>query len=52
MITRDPDITRLLDRMEKRGLISRARENREPSSFVLGLPGSIRNPVGNEGHQL
>jgi DNA-binding MarR family transcriptional regulator len=27
MITRDPDITRLLDRLEKRGLISRFREN-------------------------
>ena len=26
MITRDPDITRLLDRLEKRGLISRRRE--------------------------
>jgi len=26
MITRDPDVTRLLDRMEKRGLISRCRE--------------------------
>jgi len=26
MITRDPDMTRLLDRMEKRKLISRARE--------------------------
>src|SRR6266576_3436241 len=26
MITRDPDITRLLDRMEKRSLISRCRE--------------------------
>src|SRR3984885_15446916 len=26
MITRDPDITRLLDRLEKRGLISRWRE--------------------------
>jgi DNA-binding MarR family transcriptional regulator len=26
MITRDPDITRLLDRMEKRALISRCRE--------------------------
>lgn len=25
MITRDPDITRLLDRLEKRGLISRVR---------------------------
>jgi DNA-binding MarR family transcriptional regulator len=29
MITRDPDITRLLDRLEKRGLISRCRENRD-----------------------
>lgn len=29
MITRDPDMTRLLDRMEKRGLISRARESRD-----------------------
>jgi DNA-binding MarR family transcriptional regulator len=29
MITRDPDITRLLDRMEKRGLISRSRENKD-----------------------
>jgi DNA-binding MarR family transcriptional regulator len=26
MITRDPDVTRLLDRLEKRGLISRSRE--------------------------
>lgn len=29
MITRDPDITRLLDRLEKRGLISRTREARD-----------------------
>ena len=29
MTTHDPDVTRLLDRMEKRGLISRARENRD-----------------------
>jgi len=29
MITRDPDVTRLLDRMEKRGLISRARSSRD-----------------------
>jgi len=27
MITRDPDITRLLDRLEKRGLISRCRHD-------------------------
>src|SRR3984957_14343623 len=29
MITRDPDITRLLDRLEKRGLISRSREAKD-----------------------
>ncbi len=29
MITRDPDITRLLDRLEKRGLISRIRESQD-----------------------
>ena len=29
MITRDPDVTRLLDRMEKRGLILRTRESRD-----------------------
>lgn len=29
MITRDPDITRLLDRLEKRGLISRNRETKD-----------------------
>jgi DNA-binding MarR family transcriptional regulator len=29
MITRDPDITRLLDRLERRGLISRSRETQD-----------------------
>jgi DNA-binding MarR family transcriptional regulator len=29
MITRDPDVTRLLDRMEKRALILRSRESRD-----------------------
>src|ERR1035441_238137 len=29
MITRDPDITRLLDRLEKRELISRCRESKD-----------------------
>jgi DNA-binding MarR family transcriptional regulator len=29
MITRDPDVTRLLDRLEKSGLISRCRETRD-----------------------
>lgn len=29
LITRDPDLTRLLDRMEERGLVSRRREERD-----------------------
>jgi DNA-binding MarR family transcriptional regulator len=29
MVTRDSDITRLLDRLEKRGLISRSRESKD-----------------------
>src|SRR5713101_6887070 len=29
MITRDPDVTRLLDRLEKRGLILRRRETKD-----------------------
>jgi MarR family transcriptional regulator, organic hydroperoxide resistance regulator len=29
MVSRDPDITRLLDRLDKRGLISRIREERD-----------------------
>jgi DNA-binding MarR family transcriptional regulator len=29
LISRDPDITRLLDRMESRGLIARARESKD-----------------------
>jgi DNA-binding MarR family transcriptional regulator len=29
MVTRDPDITRLLDRLEKRGFVSRSREKED-----------------------
>ncbi len=29
MLTRDPDMTRLLDRLERRGLISRARDEKD-----------------------
>ncbi len=29
MVTRDPDITRLLDRLEKRGLVKRSREKED-----------------------
>jgi len=34
MITRDPDVTRLLDRMKKRGLISRSRDNKDRRTVV------------------
>jgi DNA-binding MarR family transcriptional regulator len=34
MITRDPDVTRLLDRMEKRGLISRFRDSKDRRTVI------------------
>jgi DNA-binding MarR family transcriptional regulator len=34
MITRDPDVTRLLDRMEKRGLISRSRDKKDRRTVI------------------
>jgi DNA-binding MarR family transcriptional regulator len=34
MITRDPDVTRLLDRMEKRGLISRSRDTKDRRTVI------------------
>jgi DNA-binding MarR family transcriptional regulator len=37
MITRDPDITRLLDRLEKRGLISRCRETKDRRMVMTGI---------------
>jgi len=37
MITRDPDVTRLLDRLEKRGLISRSRQSRDRRMVVAGI---------------
>lgn len=37
LINRDPDVTRLLDRMEKRGLISRAREGRDRRMVLTRL---------------
>ena len=37
MITRDPDVTRLLDRLEKRGLISRCRETRDRRSVMARI---------------
>src|ERR1700722_11440446 len=37
MITRDPDITRLLDRLEKRELISRFRETKDRRMVVARI---------------
>jgi DNA-binding MarR family transcriptional regulator len=52
LVTRDPDITRLLDRMEKRGLISRHRETPDRRTVLtkitragLELLGRMDDPV-------
>jgi len=37
MITRDPDITRLLDRLEKRGLISRSRDKKDRRTVIARI---------------
>jgi DNA-binding MarR family transcriptional regulator len=37
MITRDPDVTRLLDRLEKRGLISRSRETKDRRTVITRI---------------
>lgn len=37
MITRDPDITRLLDRLETRGLITRWREDRDRRTVLARI---------------
>jgi DNA-binding MarR family transcriptional regulator len=37
MITRDPDITRLLDRLEKRKLIARSRESEDRRVVVARI---------------
>jgi DNA-binding MarR family transcriptional regulator len=57
MITRDPDVTRLLDRLEKRGLISRCRETKDRRTVMaritphgLKLLGRLDEPV-QSGHR-
>jgi DNA-binding MarR family transcriptional regulator len=57
MITRDPDITRLLDRLEKRRLVSRCRETEDRRTVLtritpegLELLASLDEPV-QEGHR-
>ena len=52
MITRDPDVTKLLDRLESRGLVSRERQEKDRRVIVarvtpegLRLVGEIDAPV-------
>jgi len=40
MISRDPDITRLLDRLEKRGLVSLCRQSRDRRMVLTRITGS------------
>lgn len=54
MLTHDPDITRLLDRMEARGLIARARDGADRRAVItrvteagLALVGEIDQPLKN-----
>src|ERR1700747_243080 len=39
MITRDPDVTRLLDRLERRGLISRSRDAKDRRAVMGRITG-------------
>lgn len=57
MITRDPDITRLLDRLEKRKLVARSRESKDRRIVItritphgLALLAKLDDPV-QENHR-
>jgi DNA-binding MarR family transcriptional regulator len=59
MITRDPDVTRLLDRLEKRGLASRTREQKDRRVITaritdegLALLKSLDRPVDRFNKQV
>jgi MarR family transcriptional regulator, organic hydroperoxide resistance regulator len=59
MITRDPDLTRLLDRLEKRGLTSRQREDQDRrivrariTQAGLDLLATLDEPVRHVHHRL
>ena len=47
MISRDPDITRLLDRMESRGLIVRAREEKDRRVVKTRITADGRRVLGD-----
>jgi DNA-binding MarR family transcriptional regulator len=59
MITRDPDITRLLDRLQKRGLVERARGKRDRrvvygkiTAAGLKLLREMDEPVEKHGREM
>lgn len=59
MITRDPDITRLLDRMQKRGLVERARGKRDRrvvygkiTATGLKLLRELDEPIEQHGREM
>src|SRR3954467_12003071 len=59
MITRDPDITRLLDRLEKRNLVSRCRETKDRRVVLtriapegIELLAALDEPVQNTHREL
>ncbi|TAM80388.1 MAG: MarR family transcriptional regulator [Acidobacteria bacterium] len=59
MVTHDPDITRLLDRLEKRNLITRSRDARDRRVVTaritaegLKLLGTLDKPVNELGRSL
>jgi DNA-binding MarR family transcriptional regulator len=58
MLTRDPDMTRLLDRLERAGLATRAREGRDRRVVTVRLApkgrrllGDLRGPVTRFGRK-
>jgi DNA-binding MarR family transcriptional regulator len=55
MVTRDPDVTRLLDRLEQRGLIARGRgteDRRVVSTRITGAGRALLNTLDPEMHEL
>ena len=42
MITRDPDVTRLLDRLERRGLLARSRDSKDRRIITLRISAAGR----------
>jgi DNA-binding MarR family transcriptional regulator len=59
MITHDPDITRLLDRLEKRRLVARSRDNEDRRLVLtritaegMKLLGALDEPVQTAHHSL